>query len=228
MNEDVLAAPVLWAFFDLQESIFFIIRVVAAVGGAVFGWILTPMLLRPVYRLLARRPIPNWAVPWSRLGGGLGLALLLFWFLPLGGGGGGWGWGAGPGGGKPGAIGGPGKYPGNQAASDKKTEVKDKEPHDKKADLVKIEMLGGKHYKGDERYYLLKQEGPAKTLDEIKDYFKQHKNLELSIVFSAKNESVADGHMAVLNLVAEIETTYHYRPKFEYPDLEKANKAAGK
>src|SRR5205085_2484228 len=84
------------------------------------------------------------------------------------------------GGAGPGPGGGSGKGPGSggdKVATDAKDAKADKTPKSSGTlDSVEIEILGGGRFNDDgkDRFYLLKRAEPAKSLDELDDYFKKN------------------------------------------------------
>ena len=184
------------SFLDLglTEGLFFVLRIIATVGGAVVGWFVCDPLTRGIYRLSFKGTTPGSVLFLAKLGGATTLALLIWFFLPLGGGGGGLGWG-------PGMGGGPGKGPGQGgdkkgAGSDVNSKT-DKETKDAKIittpkvvpqrELLKIEILGGPRFKndGEDRYYLFKSKeiSSPRSLAEVEEYFKKnHDKLQVEII----------------------------------------------
>jgi hypothetical protein len=181
----------LFAQFNFTEEMLWGLRFLAGLVGALLGWYASGPLLRLLYRVSFRRPIPGWLLPWGRLGAAVGLALLAFFFLPLGSGSSGLGWGPGHGGG-----------PGLGSAAPPSAVNKDSAvpPRSKSArEIVDIEMLGGKNYPGEGRYYLLNRTGPPRSLEEIKEYLaKKGDKIEVHIVLT--EQSVAPNHGAVARL----------------------------
>jgi len=197
----------------MTAYVFWILRVAAALGGALLGWFLSGPLVRILYRAARQKPAPNWLVGWSKLGGAALLAFLAYYFLPLGGGGGlGWG---------PGAGGGPGLGPGDGSAKveGNTSTATDKQGKASKKDLaLEIELLGGKNYQGDGRYYLLNRKEPALNLAEVEDYIqKNEERLEPSISVVLTPASVDESHAAVLRLNTLIEK-YHRTRQTKYLD----------
>jgi hypothetical protein len=183
------------SLFGLPEAALWVLRVIAAIGAVLVGWFVSDPLARVGYRLIAGKPIPGWTLPWIKITGALVLGLLVYYFIPLGGGPGGWGYG-------PGLGGGPGKGAGEggtetqgKAASgktDKQPPAKDKPAEESPEAVVRkpveIEVLGGKRYPGDNRYYLLRSTDKAKTLQEVEGYFKEHAGkLELRIIVTSES-----------------------------------------
>ena len=158
--------------FGLNDKLLEIVRIIAAVGGAVVGWFLCDPLTRLTYRLSFRSATPAALLFMVKASGAAGLAAAIYFFMPLGGTGG-------PGFG-PGAGGTPGKGPGSggdKVVKDAKDAKTDKTPKSSGTlDSVEIEILGGARFKDDgkDRFYLLKRAEPAKSLDELDDYFKKH------------------------------------------------------
>lgn len=172
--------------FSVGDGIYFFVRVIATVGGAVVGWFATDPLTRMVYRLSFKGATPTYVLLSAKFIGAAALALLIWFFLPLGGGGGGLGWGPGPGGN-------PGKGPGQGGNKGTGTEPNTKDPKDTKGtkdpksdatpkvepsrEPVKVLILGGPDFKndGEERYYLVDRKGEsARSLEELKDYLKRN------------------------------------------------------
>jgi hypothetical protein len=89
-----------------QEGLFFLVRVIATIGGAVVGWFVSDPLTRFVYRALYREATP-WIILFTfKSMGAVSLGLAIYLLMPLGGSG---GLGQGPGkGGLPGKGPGPG------------------------------------------------------------------------------------------------------------------------
>jgi hypothetical protein len=167
--------------FGVTEGVLYVVRIIAAVGGAVVGWFLFDPLTRLCYRLMYRTPTPG-AVLFTTKGSAAAiLAVVVYVFIPLGGGGGlGWG---------PGKGGSPGKGPGQGGdkvvkdgpSKDGTTVGKDKDKTDKpktpaKLEQVQIEILGGKRFEDDgkDRFYLIERKKPAVAIDEVDAYFKKH------------------------------------------------------
>ena len=176
-----------------QEGLFFIVRIIATIGGAVVGWFVCDPLTRLVYRLMYRQATPGILLFSFKAIGAVSLGLAIYFLMPLGGGG---GMGQGPGkGGIPGK--GPGQG-GDKAGTADASKKDDKPAIDPKLDkstpngktppvreLVLIEVLGGERFPtdGKERYYLLKKTDPPVPLAELEDYFKQHRaKLEIKIL----------------------------------------------
>jgi hypothetical protein len=179
-----------------QEGLFFLVRIIATIGGAVVGWFACDPLTRLIYRLIYREGVPGALLFSFKSMGAISLALAIYFLLPLGGGG---GLGQGPGkGGLPGK--GPGKGGAKNDATtdavkkDDKSVVEPKtdkiSPNGKtapKREIVFIEVIGGARFPtdGKDRHYLLKQMEPPVSLSDLEDYFKQHaKTLEVKIVLT--------------------------------------------
>jgi hypothetical protein len=217
----ILAAVVL-AQFGLPEAALFVLSVIAGVGGAFVGWFVSDPVARITYRLVTGKPIPGWTLPWIKITCAVLLGLLVYFLVQLGGGPGGLGYG-------PGLGGGPGKGPGaggkdtgaattdsgtpaDKKASQDKTKSGTKPPEAVVRKPVEIEVLGGKRYPGDERYYLLRATDKAMTIAEVEAYFKEHgSKLELHIVLTDESPDdstgITDaltrlaGHYQILSLV---------------------------
>jgi hypothetical protein len=204
--------PGLWGL-EWHEPLFLVLRGAAAVGGAVFGWVLSAPLCRILVRAAFHRPAPALVVVAARCAGGAVLACLIFYFLPLGFGGGA-GFGFGPGGnasGSGGAGGGSNSFtaksnPGKQAA-----EIQNKPAPPR--EILDIELIGGKRYRGDDRFYLLRRQEPPVPIKDVEKLFQENKGrLEVHIILTA--ESVGRSHAAFqrLNNLAQ---------KYDLPTLEK-------
>jgi hypothetical protein len=195
------------AMIDVAATLLGLVRLAAAVGGALLGWFVTGPVARLLYRAAFRRPVPGWLLPWARLGGAALAGWLFFCFLPLGGSGG-FGWGPGAGGG---AGLGPGDGSGNTTLADKAAPAD--EAASKKV-LLEIELSGGTRYRGDGRYYLIHRREPAVTLEEVEDYFKKNEGslAEYVIIVLTPNQSVDELHPAVLRLKTIIEK-YQRKPQ---------------
>ncbi len=169
------------ADFGLTEGVLFVVRIIAAVGGAVVGWFVFDPLTRLTYRAWYRAPTPG-AVLFTTKGSAAALlATLIYVFIPLGGGGGGLGWGPGKGG-EPGKGKGDGgdKVVSDGANKDPKT-PKDKDKIDTpkstgKIETIQIEILGGKRFEDDgkDRFYLIERKKPAVAIDDVDAYFKKN------------------------------------------------------
>ena len=195
----------LLAQFSLTEGTFWVLRVVAGVGGAFVGWFLTDPLARLLHRLITKKPIPGWALPWFKLAGAIVVGLLVFFLIPLGGGPGGLGWGPGEGGGAGLGPGPGGKHQGaiTKPAPEKTGETTKKPdpttPKTATREVVEIELLGGQRFPGGGRFYLLKRTGPPQTIDDVAAYFHKHKDaIEVHLVLT--DESVGLRHPAVTRL----------------------------
>src|SRR6516164_9723902 len=197
-------AAILLAQFGLSEAAFLVLRIIAGVGGAFIGWFVSDPLARITHRLVWRKPIPGWTLPWLKVGGAALLGLLVFFLIQPGGGPGGWGFGAGKGG-SPGlgpGLGGKDLGAGADAKKndEKKTPAGDKSKSGDKAAAkwerkpVEIEVLGGDRYPGGERYYLLQGRTKAMTLKEVDAYFEEHADkLELHMVITKDSPAKGNG-----------------------------------
>lgn len=178
-----------------------VLKIVAGLGGAVFGWFLTGPLVRLFHRAAFRKPVPKWLLPWTKLAGALALGLLLYYVTNWGGGAG-WGWGPGSGGGPGlGAGDGSGAKPAKDKATDKagSTTQKRRDPFD-------IEIIDVDTYKGDEKYYLLKRKPPAKSLTEVEDFLKDNKDrLEVHVIQTNNSVSEVEGLTPLRTLTQKYE-----------------------
>jgi hypothetical protein len=206
----------LLAQLGLPAAALTVLQVIAAIGGAFVGWFISDPVARITYRLAVQKPIPGWSLPWIKLCCAALVGLLIYYFVSLGGGPGGWGYG-------PGLGGGPGKGAGGKETdavsrdrSDDKTRADKTPPGDKAPKAVvrrpvEIEVLGGKRYPGDERYYLLRPAAKAMTLGEVEAYFKDNgSKLELHVVLTDESPDDITGITAALTRLAD---------RFQIPSL---------
>lgn len=135
-----------------------VVKLFAVAGGVALGALLGGVLVQLLVRLAARRPAPRRVVGLFRVLGAalLGMAVYMFVFGTGGGGLGGSGWGFG-GGGTGTGVGTGSTAPagstqpigvGTRPATSPATQPE-------RAAVLAIEMLGGKRYKGGERFYLV-------------------------------------------------------------------------
>lgn len=174
----------------MTAGVYLLIRIAAAVGSAIIGYFVMGPALRLLYRLAFQRAVPGWALPLGRLAGAGLVGALVFFFLPLGGGPGwGWGpgWGAGPGDGA------------SKGESGDKVKVTNGTKKSAVREKLVIELLGGKRYLGEGRYYLIKSEPPARTLGEVEEHVKDKAD-KLLVHLLITEESVAASHPAVARL----------------------------
>lgn len=182
----------------ITEPIFWFIRIAAALGGAILGFFLSGPVLRLLYRIAFHRPVPGWLLPLGKLAGGALLGALFFFLVSIGGRGLGWGGGSGFGTGA-----GPGT---DKPAGDKVRAGKGAGEKSAREKLV-IELLGGSRYLGEGRYYLIKREPPARTLNDVEEFIKDKADkLEVHVLLT--DESVAASHPAVGRLRERLE---HYQ-----------------
>jgi hypothetical protein len=191
------------AFLDdgIKDLFFLFVRVVAALGGAVAGWLVTGPVVQVLARVAFHRQMPPWALSWCKLIGAALAALLVFWLVHLG------GFGGGGGGGKGGGTGkgvGPytngtgtgrgnptGKGTGDGSAKDTGNVVK--KP-------LEIEMLGPTTVKGDKGYLLARKE-PAMNWEQAKAYVLEHKHEISAVTIVLTKTSVTELHPPVQRLV---------------------------
>jgi hypothetical protein len=152
------------------------LKVLAVVGGAALGALLTGLLAQLLTRALTTQRLPTWPLNGARLGGGL----LVGWLV--------WLWAFGPGGGGLGGPGGGGTGGGGDTTKKAGKEPKEKDPPGKDktpgktapgtpADTVRVEVLGtdvlrkiaGGKEPDLERRYRLDGRGAGKlyTLEEV-------------------------------------------------------------
>lgn len=160
----------------LSDYLLGIVRIVAAIGGAVVGWFGADPLTRLGYRLWFRSATPGVLLVVMKTGCALTLSLLIYFYLPLGGGG---GLGFGPGaGGQPGK--GPGIGPDKSAATDADAKSPKIEPP-KSADAlqsVEIEIISGKRFQDDgkDRFFIVNHQTPALSAAELDDYLRNNRD----------------------------------------------------
>jgi hypothetical protein len=201
-----------------QDGLFFLVRIIATIGGAVVGWFVCDPLTRLVYRLLYREATPAILLFSFKTIGAISLALAIYFLMVLGGGG---GLGQGPGkGGLPGK--GPGKIGAKDGAADS-PKKDDKPVRDPKIDnsiadpkkipvreIVLIEVIGGERFPtdGKDRYYLLKKADQPVALTDLEDYFKQHAHkLEIKILHT-DNSTVINTDMDPTRRLQKLASKY--------------------
>jgi hypothetical protein len=183
-----------------------IIRLIAAVGGFVVGYLTSGPFWRLFWRAALRKPIPPALVPWVKFCTGLVLAALLYSLVHLGSGGG-WGWG---GGGGSGTGGGKGDGKGSGTTSGNDAIVQPTDPNKKidtgspavktpSREVLIVELLGGARFLGEGKYYLVGGKEPAVALPAVDEIFKKRGDkIELHIRYSA--DSVGQRHPAAERL----------------------------
>jgi hypothetical protein len=202
----------------LTAAALWVLRVIAGIGGAFVGWFVSDPIARVSYRAVVLKPIPPWSLPWIKIATAAVCGLLVYYFIPLGGGPGGFGYGPGQGGGPGLGSGQGGKDTGtvtppdgsSSKDGDKKLEGDKTKPGDKTPPgpvarkPVEIEVLGGKRYPGEQRYYLLRPTGKALTLKEVEAYFKEHgSKLELHVILTDESPADENGITADLTRLAD-------------------------
>lgn len=190
---------ILWAALtpNLGETV---VKFLAVAGGAAVGALVFGGLVQLLGRMIAHRPVPRPALLIVRLLGAAatGLAVWLFVFGSGGGGLGGGGWGFGGSGGTGGETG-----TGTTGKDSPPVSQRDKPPTTPAAqpeEVLRVEMLGGKRYKGDERFYLAEGENGPLQLFEVRKLIEQRrqKSSVKVIEIVIRNEgSVAESHPAV-------------------------------
>ena len=183
--------------FGVTESVLYVVRIIAAVGGAVVGWFLFDPLTRLCYRSVYRAPTPGPILFTTKGSAAAIFAVIVYVFIPLGGGGGlGWG---------PGKGGSPGKGPGQGGdkvvkdgpSKDGTVVGKDKDKTDTpktpdKLEQVQIEILGGKRFEDDgkDRFYLIERKKPAVALEEVDAYLKKHEGKIIVVAVLTKDTGI--------------------------------------
>lgn len=185
--------------FDLglSDTLLHLVKIIAAVGGAVVGWFVCDPLTRIGYRLSFKGPTPGSLLLLCKFTGAAALSIAAYILVSIGGGGG-FGFGPGPGGlpGKGPGQGGDKGMPSN-GVKDAKPGAKDKVDAGKKnaatIEPIEIEIISIKRRADidNERFYLLKRAEPALTAAELEDYFKKnHARIEVTPVRT--HESIGD------------------------------------
>lgn len=174
-------------FESLIGSPLLIVRLIAAVGGFVVGYMFSGPFWRVFWRLVLRHPIQAGLLPWVKFCTGLVLAAALYSFVGFGGGGG-WGWGRGGGGSGTGGGAGDGKGVGKGTGSPTTGDPQKKsdQPTAKTPgrEILFVELLGGDRYAGDNKFYLLSRKSPAVDLADVDAAFKTRPDkIELHILY---------------------------------------------
>jgi hypothetical protein len=189
-----------FAMLDLGMQL---LKLLAVIGGATVGGLVSGWLFRLVVRLAFRRQVPRPALLLIQFLGAVTLGLAV-WYWVVGSG----GWGPGGGGllgrgGTPGTVGeakGTGEAP-KQKPADETAKAKGVAP---KAgpEVLRIEMLGGQRVK-DHRFYLAEGQPAPQTLAELRQAVAERqkqasplKGIEIIIY----EDSVARDHPAVRDL----------------------------
>jgi hypothetical protein len=191
---------------DVTSWTAFIVRMIAAVGGFVVGYMASGPFWRLFWRGVFRKPIPPGLLPWVKFCTGLVLAAILYTLVHLGGGGGlGWGGGTGDG------IG-PGKGTGKDtgagkdgpSVSDTKDKSKRLSTNNPGREILEVELLGPKRYPGALKFYLLDRKDPPIDLAALEEIFKTRtEKIELHVIYTM--DSVDRGHGAAERLRAKAE-----------------------
>jgi hypothetical protein len=198
------------AFLDgeIKDVFILLVRVVAAVVGALVGWFVTGPIAQLLARVAFHRQLSPLALVWSKLIGAVVVGLLVFWLLPIGGWdggggggkGGGKGKGAGPytngsgtGKGNPSDLGKTGKFGGDGTGADK----------DKGArKVLEIEVLGLKSIKESNKIYKLDRQDPPLSWEQLEAHILAHQQEIASItIVSDPTTGVTEDRDAVKNLV---------------------------
>jgi hypothetical protein len=206
------------ADLGLQDLLFWGVRIIAGLGGALVGWFIMPPLIRILLRLAFHKPAPNWVVSWLRLVGAVLFGIFVAFCVHLGG-----GFGFGPGGGGGGYGSGSGKNgkggDGTSKVADAKkvtdSSAKSAELENKARDSLPIELLGGQRYKGDERYYLIERKEPARTLAEVDEFLQKNPGKYKMVQIVLTPESVFEEHRAVTSLRERVVQKYKLVPYIE-------------
>lgn len=176
-----------------------LLKGLAVVGAAALGGLLGGLLVQLLVRAFFHGTVPKPALKLIQLLGGLALGLLVWLWVFGEGGTGGMG---GSGGYWPfGAKGGSGTGTTTIVEATTKQKALATAPSSSRPDFLRVEMLGGDRYKGDDRFYLIEGEKTSRTLAELTDALTALrekkpglKKLEI-VIFDTG--SVAEGHEAV-------------------------------
>lgn len=178
----------------LMGSPLLIVRLIAAIGGFVVGYMFTGPFWRLFWRVAFRKPVPAALIPWLKFCTGLVLAALLYSLVGFGGGGG-FGWGGGGTGSGTGTGAGKGTGKGNDpATNDPKKKGDGPAAKTPGREILYVELLGGERYKDDNKFYLLGRKTPPVLLAEIEDAFKTRPDkIELHIVYTPSSVGQRSG-----------------------------------
>jgi hypothetical protein len=160
----------------IQDLFFLVLRLIAATGGFIVGYLVTGPTARGLFRLAFHREMPRWSATFVKIVGGLAVAVVIFLCLPLGWGGGGGGSGGGTGSGKGPFAGdqgnGPTALPGKAANLGPGPGNTGKEKTAAGADTLAIELLGPTTAEGD-RYYNIQRQGPPVNFAAVEAFWEQ-------------------------------------------------------
>jgi hypothetical protein len=160
----------------IQELVFLVLRLTAALGGFVVGYLLTGLVARGLFRLTFHRQMPRWSTVIVKFIGGVVVAVLIFIGLPLGFGGGGGGSGGGTGAGKGPFKGDQGdgmaKKPGTVEKPGLGHDIAGKAKMPEGLDTLVIEMLGPTTADGDKCFKIHRQ-GPPVNYEELEAFWNQ-------------------------------------------------------
>jgi hypothetical protein len=205
---------------NIQDIFFFVLRLLAAVGGFLAGWVLGGPAAAVLGRLAFHRPMPPSARFVSKLGSGLLVGLLVFWYLVLGPGGGGGGRGGGTGAGV-----GPGKKGSGPAKVDGKGTGEDvgkgslSPKTQKSSERLAIKLLGGAEVK-DGKYYLIDKSSTALDAAALKSRLEEVRNKIAGVDIIVSDNSVGTDHPAYRYLL-QLTLEYDLRPSIVQADKQK-------
>jgi len=197
---------------SVTDYLLWTFRIIAALGGAVVGW----LVAGPVVRLLVRGAFHRPASPGTLFAGkicGAGLVGTIFFLLV--GLGGNFGFGPGGGGGKGNGTGNGGTGSADKKGCDSTTDKKN-DTSPKLRSVVQIELLGGDRYKGDNRFFLLHRKEPALTLKDIDKYFQENKDLEVHIIIRTAPEMSVSEHSPTVSRLRNLADKYKFPNRIEY------------
>ncbi len=162
--------------FDPSETVIFFIRIIATIGAAIVGWFVCDPLTRGLYWLSTRAATPGLLLFGSKTVGSISLAILVYGVMQFVSFGNGSGFGFGPG---QGGLPGQGKDSGNDKPSDPnagKSPKTDTPKGPRALEPIEIEIINGKEYKDDDRFFLVKRTKPALSQGELEEYLKTNKD----------------------------------------------------
>jgi hypothetical protein len=194
----------------LQEFVFLLLRLTAALGGFVVGYLLTGLAARGLFRLAFHQQMPRWSTAVVKFIGGVVIAVLIFIGLPLGFGGGGGGIGGGTGAGQGRLKGDPGdgtaKKPGTAAnlalGQDNAAKAKALEG----TDTLVIEMLGPTTADGD-KCFKINRQGPAVNFETVEAFWNQTRERWARVEIVLTRTSTSENDPAVDRLRKLVTTT---------------------
>jgi hypothetical protein len=184
-----------------------VVNLLAVIGGAAVGWFGAGLLTQLLVKLTVHRDTPRPVLRVVRILGAVALGLAV-WLLVFGSGGPGWGLGGGGWGFGGRGPGGADSSTGRTAGTDNqkgKTSKDGKAGSSVEGRFLAVEMLGGKRYKDDERFYRITEPGePPRSLPELVDSIRKRREQDPGLkgieIIIYDTGSVAESHPAVAEL----------------------------